>query len=237
MESKEEDIKKNSTDASEVLSSEGLAAIVVGGTGAVGKALIPLLLNSSHYSSVTSIGRREVPLPENLKDNKKLKQVIIDMDELEKTKEEFEGKDVAFCCLGTTRKQAGSAEAFRKIDFDLVVKFGELAKDAKVNHFSLVSSTGADASSFFLYPKTKGEVENAIKKLGFNTCSIFRPGLMDRGSDTRLVEKIFGVFGSIQASSVAAAMAEDGVKVKSKQSDGGIFGNGRIHVFEKEWNQ
>ncbi|MGL4469967.1 MAG: NAD-dependent epimerase/dehydratase family protein, partial [Aeromonas hydrophila] len=36
--------------------------------------------------------------------------------------------DLAFCCLGTTRKEAGSAEAFRRVDLDYVLAFAELAR-------------------------------------------------------------------------------------------------------------
>jgi uncharacterized protein YbjT (DUF2867 family) len=36
--------------------------------------------------------------------------------------------DIAFCCLGTTRKDAGSAEAFRRVDLDYVLAFAALAR-------------------------------------------------------------------------------------------------------------
>jgi oxidoreductase len=59
---------------------------------------------------------------------------------------------------------------------------------------SYVSSQGANPNSWFLYPKTKGEVEEALKNLKFQSTSIYRPGLLDRGSKARLVEKIAGTF-------------------------------------------
>ena len=39
----------------------------------------------------------------------KLEQIVVDMDKLEDQSGVFKDKDVAFCCLGTTRKDAGSA--------------------------------------------------------------------------------------------------------------------------------
>jgi iron-sulfur cluster repair protein YtfE (RIC family) len=45
----------------------------------------------------------------------KLEQIVLDMDHIEEKKDLFNNHDVSFCCLGTTRKDAGSAEAFRKI--------------------------------------------------------------------------------------------------------------------------
>ena len=40
---------------------------------------------------------------------------------------------------------AGSAAAFKKVDFDYVAATARLAKSCGVRHFSLVSATGANA--------------------------------------------------------------------------------------------
>lgn len=52
---------------------------------------------------------------------------------------------------------------------------------------------GSDAKSWFLYPKTKGEVEEGLKLKGLNLLSIFKPGLLRNRRDARTVEKIFGI--------------------------------------------
>jgi oxidoreductase len=52
---------------------------------------------------------------------------------------------------------------------------------------------GSDASSWFLYPKTKGEVENELKNKKLNLLSILKPGLLRNRRDARTVEKIFGL--------------------------------------------
>lgn len=59
---------------------------------------------------------------------------------------------------------------------------------------------GANKDSWFLYPQTKGEVEENVKQLGFERTSIFRPGLIDRGELARTVE----VLGSYVMSTVGA---------------------------------
>ena len=54
---------------------------------------------------------------------------------------------------------------------------------------------GASASSFFLYPSTKGKTENAIKDLEFpGRTTVYRPGLLitenySREGDSRLMER------------------------------------------------
>ena len=57
-------------------------------------------------------------------------------------------------------------------------------------HCSLLTSFGSNPNSWFLYPRTKGELETSVKGLEFSYTSIFRPGLLGRGESARLGEKI-----------------------------------------------
>lgn len=145
-------------------------AVVAGGTGLIGGTLLQLLGKSTNYHRVTSLARREVPVPAGVT----LQQVNFDrLDEAV-----LPGVDDAFCCLGTTRKAAGSDEAFRRVDFDYIVGFARLAKRAGAQRFLLVSSVGASASSPVLYTRTKGECEEAIKAIGFPALVILRPSFL-----------------------------------------------------------
>ena len=101
----------------------------------------------------------------------------IDFDEL-LTSGELPLCDHLYLCLGTTIKTAGSKEAFRRVDFDYCVGIAKLAINTGTSVVSLVSSVGADASSSNFYLRTKGEVEEAIRTLGFSTLNIYRPGLL-----------------------------------------------------------
>ena len=75
------------------------------------------------------------------------------------------------------------------MDYGYALKFAELSKAGGATYFGLVSSRGANANSYFLYPRTKGETENAVSKLGFDRTTIYRPGLIGRGDNARGVEK------------------------------------------------
>ena len=86
--------------------------------------------------------------------------------------------DDAFCCLGTTRRDAGSDAAFRHVDLDYVVAFARLAKRAGATRFMLVSSLGASPGSPVLYTRTKGESEAAVRSIGFTTTVILRPSFL-----------------------------------------------------------
>lgn len=81
-------------------------------------------------------------------------------------------------CLGTTIKVAGSREAFIAVDRDLVLRLGQVAFDQGARHAILVSSVGASRQSGNFYLRVKGEVEDALEKIGFERLDILQPGLL-----------------------------------------------------------
>lgn len=132
--------------------------------------------------------------------------------------------DAAVSALGTTMRQAGSQEAFRAVDFEIVVAFAEAAAAAGARRILTVSSVGADPGSANFYLRTKGEMEAALEQMGFERLDILQPGLLrgPRGGDRRLGERV-GIalspvlnlflrgrldrFAAIDADIVAAALA------------------------------
>lgn len=126
--------------------------------------------------------------------------------------------DIAFCCLGTTRREAGSKEAFIHADYTLVVDTALTAKRLGAKHFLVVSSMGANASSPFFYNKVKGKMEDALIAQNWERLTIVRPSMLlgDREKQ-RFNESIFaplfqlfpGNWKSIQARDVASAMLHE----------------------------
>ena len=92
--------------------------------------------------------------------------------------------DEAYCCLGTTLAAAGSREAFRSVDMDAVLLFARAAQAAGVRRFAAVSSLGANARSSNFYSRVKGEMEDALATLRFDSLVLARPSLLigDRAS-------------------------------------------------------
>lgn len=149
-------------------------AIVIGATGLVGQHLIKQL--SALYDTLIVIARRP---PRYINASMRFYQ-INDFDNLTEVFASV-GADRttdAFSCLGTTKKQAGSDEAFRKVDHDYNVQFATLCHDKGVENFFLLSSMNADSNSRFLYNRVKAETEQSIKALGFAQLVIFRPSLL-----------------------------------------------------------
>ena len=133
--------------------------------------------------------------------------------------------DALLSCLGTTRRVAGSASRFRFVDFALNAAFASAAAGRGYTRYGLVSSVGADASSPFLYPRVKGELETYVRGLDFAQVSLYRPGLLlgerrERRFGESLVARVTGTLGKvfpeltsasyapIEAEAVARAMAE-----------------------------
>ncbi len=147
-------------------------ALLAGASGLVGGHCLRRLLADDVYTCVTTLGRRAVPHT-----HPKLLQRTIEFHRLAELPDFPRAHDV-FCCLGTTMKQAGSAEAFYRVDFTYVHELARLAARHGAQQFLLVSAVGANPRSKILYNRVKGEVEAAVSRLPFRGVHIFRPSLL-----------------------------------------------------------
>ncbi len=144
-----------------------MKAAIAGSTGFIGTHLIELLRLDNTFTEVSVLTRKPLQLPE------KFKIIEGDIENLS-----IPAADVAFCALGTTMATAGSKEAFYHVDHDLVLAFAKNAQNAGAKTFVLISSVGADAKSSNFYLKVKGEIENDLMQLGFNSLIILRPSML-----------------------------------------------------------
>ena len=159
-------------------------ALLIGATGATGSDLLQLLLGDSKVERVAIFVRRDPQIT-----HPKLEVHLIDFDKKEQWRHLVKG-DILFSCLGTTLKDAGSKEAQWKVDHDYQYRFAEAARENGVGTLLLVSSMNASLKSPFFYARMKGELEEAVRKLGFPRLMIFRPpSLIRKGSD-RAMERV-----------------------------------------------
>jgi len=163
-------------------------ALVAGATGLVGQECLRLLAKDAGVAEVRTLVRR--PLPPDLQ-APGVRECIIDFDRLDGHPDGFQVVDWVFCALGTTLRQAGTQEAFRRVDFDYCLGVAKAARAAGARHFLLVSAAGADARSSIFYSRVKGELEEAVGRLGYPSLTLARPSLLlgDR-SPPRLGEEI-----------------------------------------------
>jgi uncharacterized protein YbjT (DUF2867 family) len=208
-------------------------ALIAGASGLIGSQLLPLLLASERYAKVIVVGRR--PLSQV---HPKLEQRILNFDQLEEHSLGLIADDV-YCCLGTTMRQAGSREAFYRVDYLYVVKLAALTARNFASQLMLVSAMGADAESRIYYNRVKGEMEAAVRQTPFRAVHFFRPSLLlGERSEKRTGEKIGAIllrvlhplllgplrkYRPIPAATVAQAMLraaeEDGGGIKVHLSD------------------
>lgn len=146
-------------------------ALVAGSTGLIGSQLVDLLLADGYYNKVIALSRKSLPVSHT-----RLENVLIDIHSLEKLST-LKADDV-FCCLGTTMKQAGSKEAFKRVDYEYPLQLAKSLKSTGAKKFLLVSALGADKSSRIFYNKVKGIAEEAIGNLVYDSYHIFRPSLL-----------------------------------------------------------
>ncbi len=148
--------------------------LILGATGLVGKQLLQQALANERIKRIIAPTRR--PLPEH----SKLENPLVDFQSLP-TQASWWHVDAAVCALGSTIAQAGSQEAFYKVDHDFVLAAAQLLRSAGMPCFVLNSSLGAkiDGGSFYL--RVKGQTERDLAALNFTSLTIVRPSLLDGG--------------------------------------------------------
>ncbi|WP_147199976.1 NAD(P)H-binding protein [Pantoea sp. CCBC3-3-1] len=185
--------------------------LITGATGLVGRHLLRLLIADPRVSEIIAPTRRKLP-----EMNKVTNLVEADLtDVLGPLQTPL---DLVFCCLGTTRRQAGSKEAFVHVDYTLVLDTAIAAQRLGAKHLLVVSAHGANTRSPFFYSRVKGEMENALKKERWPRLTLIRPSLLlgERESSRAgesimapLFKRLPGNWRAVKAKDVAAVMMRE----------------------------
>lgn len=187
-------------------------ALVAGTTGLIGSQLLDLLLADTGFEKVIAISRK--PLE---KANPKLHNVVCELNQLPAALQNIKA-DVIFCCLGTTMRIAKSKEVFRAVDYEAPLALAKIAKENGAKYI-LVSALGSNKNSSIFYNQVKGQVEEAITHVEFESYHILQPSLLtgprkeQRSGEgaAQVFYKIFGFlipkkYASIESIKVARAM-------------------------------
>jgi uncharacterized protein YbjT (DUF2867 family) len=160
--------------------------LLAGATGLVGSEALALSLANERVTKVIAPTRRPLtPHP-------KLLNPIVEAGSLPLTADWW-AVDGGVCAIGTTRAKTPSPAAYRAIDFDYALAIATRIREGGARRFALTSSMGANARSQFLYSRTKGELEDAVTRLGFPSLTIVRPGFIGgERKEHRPMEHILG---------------------------------------------
>jgi uncharacterized protein YbjT (DUF2867 family) len=211
------------------------AAVVLGASGSVGKALIGELIRSRSFRPIVTIVRRLQPdqIAGARAAGVELRETIVpamDPAGLEAATtaaiRSVDGDVVAFSVLGVG---AGTAkltiDEHRAVDVQLNAAFARgLKASGRVKHLAFMSAAGANptaaatgsgAAGMARYARVKGEAEEAVKQSGPPVVSIFRPAMIIGSQHTPwLLEKVLPAFSfltpakykSITVEQIAKAM-------------------------------
>ncbi len=187
----------------------GRTALVAGATGLVGREILAAILADAAYAAVHVVARR--PLAAT---HPKLTVHVLDFAALPA----LPAVDDVFIALGTTIKVAGSQQAFRAVDFDAVLAVAAAARASGASRLGIVSAMGASATSRIFYNRVKGEMEQAVTRLGYDSLVFARPSMLvgDRdalGQPGRSGEKLALMFMRFAALIPANYRAIEAVRV------------------------
>lgn len=210
-------------------------AIVLGGSGSVGSALLRELFHDDGYDAIITLSRRSLPeavamartagrrLVERLvPDMKPAPLAAATIDAARDVDGDLEGFSVLGIGAGTAKL---TLEEHRAVDVALNEAFARALRDSgKVRHLAFMSAAGADptakasgsgAAGMSRYNRVKGEAEEAVRASGPAIVSVFRPAMIIGSQHTPwFLEKTLPLFSfvtparykSISVEQIAKAM-------------------------------
>lgn len=203
--------------------SNDIAVLIAGSTGLVGAQCLNFLLQHEQVGKVIAPTRQPLTMTSQ---SPVLLNPQVDFNEIEQASELF-SVDAIICALGTTQKKAGNKAAFRQVDFSYCYELAKAGRAQGVKSFHIVSAVGASTQSLSFYSRVKGELEAALKTLGYPTLSIYQPSLLlGQRNEHRFAEelgmKVSGVFNllmmgklsqfkAIESSVLAQALCNEAV--------------------------
>jgi uncharacterized protein YbjT (DUF2867 family) len=144
--------------------------VIAGGSGLVGKQLADLLARDGvevHLVSRRPTTQATLNVHEHVAPSDDWPAIVSRINPA-----------VAISCLGTTIRAAGSGAAFKAVDHQLVLGFAEASNKAGARHFITVSSVGVTPASGNFYLRTKADMEQGLRDIGFQRLYIMRPSLL-----------------------------------------------------------
>jgi uncharacterized protein YbjT (DUF2867 family) len=198
-----------------------LSAVVIGASGLTGDLVLKELLKDSSFRSVQVLVRKDIGIA-----HPKLKQEIVNFNDINDYTEKFAEGDIIFCCIGTTLKKVkGDKKLYTEIDFDIPVNAARIGILKGYKKFQIVSAIGANENSSNFYLNLKGKTENALKQFPYESIGIFRPSILngirkENRTGEKLLQTVFDLisflflgplekYRAIGADNVARAMVNE----------------------------
>jgi uncharacterized protein YbjT (DUF2867 family) len=193
------------------------AAIILGGTGQVGGAVVTELLAIPECREVVMVTRKPIAA------RSRVRNVVLDTgatDFAERTaylaREVLtQGPASAVSCVGVgSGSRRWSEEELRRLELGVVGAFARGCHDAGIDQFCLLSAVGSTARSRIRYVRILGMKEDTVRSVGFTRLAIFRPGIIVGNAHTPawvglLGSLVPGPFGNIDQRILARSIAAE----------------------------
>jgi uncharacterized protein YbjT (DUF2867 family) len=193
------------------------AAIILGGTGQVGGAVVTELLAIPECREVVMVTRKPIAA------RSRVRNVVLDTGATDFAKRTAhlarevltQGPASAVSCVGVgSGSRRWSEEELRRLELDVVGAFARGCHDAGIAQFCLLSAVGSTARSRIRYVRIMGMKEDTVRNVGFTRLAIFRPGIIVGNAHTPawvgwLGSLVPGPFGNIDQRILARSIAAE----------------------------
>jgi uncharacterized protein YbjT (DUF2867 family) len=197
--------------------NQNFAAIILGGTGQVGSAVVAELLAIPECREVVMITRKPVAPRE------RVRNLVLDTsapDFADRTaalvREVLNhGPASAVSCVGVgTGSMRWTEEELKRLELGVVGNFARGCHSAGVAEFCLLSAVGSSSRSRFRYVRVMGMKEDTVRGIGFARLAIFRPGIIVGNAHTPswvgwLGSLVPGPFGNIDQRILGRSIAAE----------------------------
>ncbi|MEJ7137954.1 hypothetical protein [Amphibiibacter pelophylacis] len=220
-------------------------AILIGGTGQVGGAVLQALLATPDCREIVHITRK----PLSAAHASQVRPVVMDTgaDDFEahiaaltRDTRALGDRVVAISCVGVGSGTAKWSETrLRQVEVGVVGAFARGVRAAGVEHFGLLSAAGATSRSRLKYVRVMGLKEEAVQAVGFPRLAIFRPGIIEGNAHTPawiawLGRLIPDPWGNIAQRDIGRAFAA--AMVRNAASSGAeVYGNRSMRGLAAAW--
>jgi uncharacterized protein YbjT (DUF2867 family) len=164
--------------------SKTFRAIVIGGTGQVGGAVVQELLANAECREIVMVTRK----PITIVDAVRMRNVVMDTGAVDFAARVTDlakqvvapGDHVAgISCVGVgTGSRQWSEEQLKQLEVGVVGSFARGVRAAGITQFCLLSAVGSTSRSRVKYVRVMGLKEEAVQAVDFPRLAIFRPGII-----------------------------------------------------------
>jgi len=196
---------------------KSFAAIILGGTGQVGGAVVEELLAIPQCREVVMVTRKPIAA------RARVRNVVADTGTADfgprmaamAGEVLAQGPASAISCLGIgSGSLRWSEEDLRRVELGVAGAFARGCHEAGIAQFCLLSAVGSTASSRFKYVRVMGMKEDTVREVGFKRLAIFRPGIIVGNANTPAWSAWLGLllpepYGNIDQQVLARAIAKE----------------------------